>query len=96
VVRRMFLAAPARPSNPVCGPVSGILCHNLDLDRPGCPITRPPAALLPGQGVIGKLQIPILPPGGAALVAEDHLDQVPVQASMIRARAASPVRQRLR
>jgi hypothetical protein len=33
----------------------------LDLDRPGCPITRPPAALLPDQGVVGKLQIPILP-----------------------------------
>ncbi len=70
----MFLAAPARPSNPVYGPVCGILCHNLDLDRPGCPIIRLPAALLPDQGVVGKLQIPILPSGGAALVAEDHVD----------------------
>lgn len=31
-----------------------------------------------------ELQIPVIAAGGAALVAEDHLDQIPVHRSMIR------------
>ncbi|TIV73133.1 MAG: hypothetical protein E5V89_01900 [Mesorhizobium sp.] len=44
-------------------------------------------ALVQRHRVVGELEVPIIPAGGATLVTADHLDQIPVHGAMIRPKA---------
>ncbi|WP_292544888.1 hypothetical protein, partial [Mesorhizobium sp.] len=46
-----------------------------------------PFALVRSGRVVGELWVPVVSAGAAALVAKDHLDQIPVHRAMIRALA---------